>query len=94
MSPAIVLRDAEVDRLGLRWKLEIRYPHLEPILLVVRTSRSGRVICDVQQLGAIGHERELPPGAYELIVDRIGEEVARAKLVIFLGEHRQERRAA
>ena len=93
MTPIIVLRDAQTEQFGIRWKIELRAPHREPIVLVVRSSRDGRVISDIQQLGATWNAAELPDDVHQLLADRIAEELVRARLATLLSESKGRRAA-
>lgn len=94
MSPVVVLRDARVERFGIRWEFELRDPDEAPILLVVRSTRNGQTIVDVQQLGPIWNETELSAGTLDLLADRIREELVRVNLGAALSKSRAARRAA
>ena len=88
----LVLRDVRVDRFDLRWEFRACLP--DPKVLVVRSTRNG-LITDVQQLGPVHKEIELPPEMVGAISERITEELVRARLVAILQnapDHSYERR--
>jgi hypothetical protein len=92
----ISLQDVEVDPADprlLKWKIETRWELREPVVLVVRTLRNGRVT-DIQQLGASWEERGLPADAVDAIASRLSEELVRIKLAAALSDSSEWRAAA